>query len=423
MSPAPGFNGTRAARRPPSTGAVSKGRARVTHTVALTVSRTLFLIASCQLPSEQRSTHHHALRWVLELAAKLEADASPAIIQHVSSELGQYRPPTIPGKSLVTQELISKCLGNLVKVGEFLNKLNEIVRSKGVLSYAVSARIPSFVQELQPESACESLLQRISRLYFNWGKDAPVEPKADRLLNRIAQEYGNEIGAIAGWEDRLMKETEETFEKMISKLQPSTVVTDVQGICAWLDEQLCRIVRSSWTKTYSVDDQRDLESCLRSAESEAKDEIAGATAQLRSALDQLASAQSSPLFSRHRQTLAEHKTRLEQDASALSQLPNQLLSTPFGKVVHLAMRHLEEWQAFYSSTFQVESERIGSWLEQHSITEHREDVMDAMGKVQLPISQLDVQLRQRGIDALKLLEGSKASPILVLFAAAWESGS
>ena len=369
---------------------------------------------------EKRAIYYAGLRWVLERKAKLEANASVATIQQIGTELRNYNlPPRAIGKVLVPQELISKIPANLVKLGEFLNKLNEIIRSDSPLSWAISTKASSFTRDLDGELKCESILGNISRLYSNWGKPCPEEPKPDRLVVRISQEYNNEIGRTPGWAQNFLTESGKTFIEKVFKIELQRIEENVSDICTWLEQQVCGIIRPSWTRTYSDEEIDRLHHViLESALSAAKNEIATVTTQLKSALTELNSAQANRIFARYRQTLDQHRVRLQQDDSTVAQLPNQLYVSQFGKILNMVSSHIKEWQTFYTSTLQSQHERITSWLTTHDLDIYREAIEQSMNKVDMTVIQLCKELREQGVDALKLLRDTKATEILAPFAAA-----
>jgi len=80
--------------------------------------------------------------------------------------------------------------------------------------------------------------------------------------------------------------------------------------------------------------------------------------------------------------------------------------------------HIKEWQTFYTSTLQSQHERITSWLTTHDLDIYREAIEQSMNKVDMTVIQLCKELREQGVDALKLLRDTKATEILAPFAAA-----
>lgn len=378
------------------------------------------VLYSYEQPPEKRTMYYSGLRWVLERKAKLEANASVATIQQIGTELRNYNlPPRAIGKVLVPQELISKIPANLVKLGEFLNKLNEIIRSDSPLSWAVSTKASSFTRDLDGELKCESILGNISRLYSNWGKPCPEEPKPDRLVVRISQEYNNEIGRTPGWAQNVSTESRNTFIEKISRIELQRIEKNVSDICTWLEQQVCGIIRPSWTRTYSDEEIDRLHRViLESAVSAAKNEIATVVTQLKSALTELNSAQANRIFARYRQTLDQHRVQLQQDDSAVAQLPNQLYMSQFGKILNMVSSHIKKWQTFYTATLQSQHERITLWLTTHDLDIYREAIEQSMNKVDMTVIQLCKELREQGVDALKLLRDTKATEILAPFAAA-----
>ena len=378
------------------------------------------VLYSYEQPPEKRTMYYSRLRWVLERKAKLEPNASVATIQQIGTELRNYNlPPRLIGKVLVPPELISKIPANLTKLGEFLNKLNEIIRSDSPLSWAISTKASSFTRDLDGELKCESILGNISRLYSNWGKPCPEEPKPDRLVVRISQEYNNEIGRTPGWAQNFLTESGKTFIEKVFKIELQRIEENVSDICTWLEQQVCGIIRTSWTRTYSDEEIDRLHHViLESAVSAAKNEIATVATQLKSALTELNSAQANRIFARYRQPLDQHRVRLQQDDSTVAQLPNQLYVSQFGKILNMVSSHIKEWQTFYTSTLQSQHERITSWLTTHDLDIYREAIEQSMNKVDMTVIQLCKELREQGVDALKLLRDTKATEILAPFAAA-----
>jgi len=377
------------------------------------------ILLSYECSPETRDTYCSAVKWVLERQAQLHPNAPLATIQEVGAELRKYEPPRgIRGKVLVPQELISKCPGDLVKLGEFLSKLNEIIRSESWVSFAVSAKVSSFTRELAGEMTCESLVRNILKLYGNWGQPCPEALKPDRLLIRVSQEYSSEIGRSTGWAENFVRETDEAFIDKVSKVRTKTIEENVKGICDWLEQQVCRIIKPTWKRTYSDEDEQRLRVLLQSAEASAKKEIAEVDSALRDALAQLTNAQGNLAFLRYGQSLTEHRTRLQQDATVLSQVPNALYSARFGPAFASIRAHLSEWQTFYTSAFQAQSKKINSWLKTHGLEAYRESIVQAMSKVNTPVSELNKELREQGIDPLKLLQDTQAKQLLVIFAAA-----
>jgi hypothetical protein len=376
------------------------------------------VLLSYEYPEKAGDVYASHIKWVLERRAQLNPKTPLATIQQLASELQGYELPSLSPKLAIQQELISKCPSSLPKLGEFLTQLNRLTHQQGWFPFAVSRKVSGLLQELDNDLTYEQLMQRLTTLYNNWGQPCPLQVNEDRLVVRIAKEYSEGYGAMPGWVDSMVKEVDTALNQKIAHLQIASVDEDSKGVCDWLDEQVSTIIKPSWKRTFLIEEQQQRHGELESAQLRAKTEIANLAEKVTQALHELDSAQRDPAFFSNMQALTGYRTRLQQDASTLAQLPNMLFQTKFGPTMTSIEAHQERWQTFYISVRQAQSEKITSWLQNRGLEVYRGKIEEAMGMVNMSVSQLDKHLRERGIDVVRVLHDSQAIELLAIFAAA-----
>jgi len=376
------------------------------------------IIATYTLSPDKYQSFTATFKWILERTVKLINETNIGVIQQVKSDFEHYSPPSIREKVIIPQELISKCPGDLAKLGEFLTKINEIIRSRSILSYIVSAKVSTLIPELAGELTCESILRKIQKLFSNWNQSCPTELNPDRLSVKISTDYSNKIGKTISWEKTLIEEVDKKFNSMASKLTLERTEWEVVNICNWLNEQACSVIYPEWSGTYSDEDKAKFPLILQEAETTAKKEISQIEKNLKRTLEQISTEQGQLISPKYRHTIAEHRSRLNQDVNTISQLPNQLYVNPFAKTMELVNTHIKEWQNFYTSIFTDQEDKIKSWLKKHDLENHSDAIREVMSRViDMSITEFDRELREQGVDPLKLLQGTEATRILEVFAA------
>ena len=377
------------------------------------------LVMQCYLYSpDKRKEPCSKLKAVLEQRVKLTEDASLSTIEKIAKELADYDAPTLSKVRLnITPEMASRWPEEIGKFGEFVTKLNDISQKGKWIAIALTPAVSELFNSLQEDLKYEVLFRAIDALYKNWGKECPEVLKPDRVLVRISKEYSNEIGKTPQWVEKLMRETDETFEAKVLHIGEEKLEEEVESVCNWIHSEVCTIIKPAWKPTYAGEDVQRLNTVFKSSEEEAKQEISAKVRDLEKALGEIRGSKGIPAFSQRRQDLTNHEGRLQQDLNVLHQYSNSLLNNRFGPVITSSHTHIDEWNEFKTGTLKAQEERIDLWLQKNRLKDHREQILQAMNNVNMSISDLDKKLREQGIDPLNLLRETQATPILAMFAA------
>ena len=367
---------------------------------------------------ESRSNYIEDIRKIYKWRSQLTDDASYNKIKGLADELDEYKIPQIGKVKLdISPEIISRLPNEVGKFGEFYIKLNDLCQKGRWISPAIAPKASKLNHDLKDEIQCELYLQSISKIYTNWGQKCTEVPKTDRALLLIAVEYQNALGKTASWADTLIEETDRAYEAKVSTIQENKLEEDVNSISSWLEGVTNSVIKPSWKKTYSNEDVINLKSILSTTEKTVKEEITGIAKEVDTALSEIIESSKNTAFSKSVLQLGEHRKTLDGDKQNLSQCSQSLYTVRFGPVLTSTRKDIDGWNKFHSEILKKLSDRIDTWLQMNDLEKNREYILPAMDKTNMSISDIDKELRQQGIDPLKVLKGQEDSAIIALFAA------
>ncbi|MFQ5884212.1 MAG: hypothetical protein ACE5IO_03835, partial [Thermoplasmata archaeon] len=312
--------------------------------------------------SAKRDQWLERIKEVLRVRAQLSKDKPKPTLQAWEQKFAELAPGR-PTKHYIEEELIQRCPPHVSKQAEYLAKLRRLLQGESSLAYAVSQKVPDFVEQISTDVECEGLYKRIERLYKNWGEEVPFNWNKERFLFKLYKEYTSGLSEIPNWEKRKATDCDSKFGEKVSNLSEEGLEDMLQSICNWLDMRAKEIINPEWKATYDEDEIARLEQLLKDSLEKAAQEISELRNDLNSQIEAFDRFESDPLLTPYSQQIREYRLRLRQDDTSLSQIQGQLEEIQFGPMLADIRGRLNQWKQFRAKMLQRRNSIVDPWLE------------------------------------------------------------
>ena len=367
--------------------------------------------------SAKRGQWLERIREVLQVRAQLSEDKPKPTLQAWEQKIAELAPGR-PTKHYIEEELIQRCPPHVRKQAEYLAKLRRLLQGESSLAYAVSQRVPGFVEQISIDLECEGLFKQIEKLYRNWGEEVPFNWDKERFLITLLTQYTSGLGDVPRWERQKAADCDSKFGEKVSHLSAEGLEGQLQSICTWLDGRAEKIISPKWEATYDEDERALLEQFLKDSLEKATLEISELRDDLNSQIEALGRFESDRLLAPYSQEIREYRLRLKQGDNFLSRIEGRLEESEFGPMLADIRSRLDRWSQLKAEMVQTKDSIVDPWLEQHPRLAHlRDRILENLTNATTPLDKIAHQMLEAGNDPVEQLLKGEVEDVLVLFAA------